>query len=177
MFLICSFQLRCWPIWIPRYFTLLLISIFWSLLWKLRCLVICFLFGLNITSSVLSTFKLILLDLNHWTIRERSWLMCLFIFFYRFINVLFAKCCIWPCLIDLCRSLMNIINKSGPNTDPYGTLRDKVWSWVKSIYWCELDSLSQIWVKPIISLASNSIVCKFTKENIMIHCVKSFFKI
>ena len=120
MFLICSFQLRCWPIWIPRYFTLLLISIFWSLLGKLRCLVICFLFGLNITSSVLSTFRLILLDLNHWTIRERSWLMCLFIFFYRFINVLFAKCCIWPCLIDLCRSLMNIINKSGPNTDPCG---------------------------------------------------------
>ena len=79
--MICSFQLRCWSIWIPKYFTLVLISIFWPLIQKLRCLVICFLFRLSITSSVLSAFKLILLDFNHWTIRERSWLMSLFICF------------------------------------------------------------------------------------------------
>ena len=36
-----------------------------------------------------------------------------------------AKCSIWLCLIDLCRSLMNIINRSGPKTDPCGTLRER----------------------------------------------------
>ena len=50
------------------------------------------------------------------------------VFIYFFIDllmyktfVLSAKCSIWLCLIDLCRSLMNIINRSGPNTDPCGT--------------------------------------------------------
>ena len=87
-----------------------------------------------------------------------------------------AKCSIWLCLIDLCRSFMNIINKSGPNTDLCGT------PW-EIRYGCELDLFFHVnwilWVKyqwnqlldwPLIP------VCKFI-PNIIIHCVKSFFKI
>ena len=65
------------------------------------------------------------LELNYRTIRERSWLMCLFI---RFVDLLMwrkfvstAKCSILLCLIELYRSLMKIINRSGPNTDFCGT--------------------------------------------------------
>ena len=61
------------------------------------------------------------LELNHRTIRERSWLMSLFI---RFVDLLMwrrfvstAKCSILLCLIELYRSLMKIINRSGSNTD------------------------------------------------------------
>ena len=48
------------------------------------------------------------------------------VFIYFFIDLLIkrrfvSKCCIWLCLIDLRRSLINMINNSGPKTDPCGT--------------------------------------------------------
>ena len=54
--------------------------------------------------------------------RQRSWFICLLTFFIdlfayrRFVSS--AKYSFWLCLTDLWRSLMKMINNSGPNTDP-----------------------------------------------------------
>ena len=109
----CTFQSTCCSICMPKYFTLLEILLFWTLYRKLRYLVLCFRLDLNIIISVLSAFKLILFHLSHWTTRERSWFICLLIFFIdlfeyrRFVSS--AKCSIWLCLTDMWRSLMKMI--------------------------------------------------------------------
>ena len=107
-------------IWIPRYFTVVLISIFWTLIWKLML------------SDFLSLwtyyyqFRLICIDtdlVRSQPLNNKRKIM-INVFIYFFIDlvmyktfVLSAKCSIWLCLIDLWRSLMNIRNSSGPNTD------------------------------------------------------------
>ena len=107
-------------IWIPRYFTVVLISIFWTLIWKLML------------SDFLSLwtyyyqFRLICIDtdlVRSQPLNNKRKIM-INVFIYFFIDlvmyktfVLSAKCSIWLCLIDLCRSLMNIRNSSRPNPD------------------------------------------------------------
>ena len=76
-----SLNVRCSSIIIPRYLVRFLGIIFCPLRWKLRCLVICFEWDLNVTISVLLTFSKILLALSHWTKLERSWIIFLFISF------------------------------------------------------------------------------------------------
>ena len=98
--------------------------IFWPLKQKLRCLVICFEWDLNITISVLLTFSKILLALSHWTKLERAWLIFLFTFFkeeltYK-ILVSSAKWCTDENIIALLRSLIYIRNSRGPNIEPWG---------------------------------------------------------
>ena len=124
-FIRCKFQhiLSCSII--PKYLTCDEGSIFWSLMWKLRCLVMILFLGLNITSSVLLVFKDSLFALIHWTTYYKSLFICLFIFFIdlsvRIRLVLSVKW--WTELnsTDLCKSLINIINRRGPKTDPCGT--------------------------------------------------------
>ena len=67
----------------PRYFTLLIFSICWPLILKLRCLAIFAWpdFGLNKIISALLAFKDILLALSQVFRSFRLWLMCLFTFF------------------------------------------------------------------------------------------------
>ena len=98
--------------------------IFWPFKQKLRCLVICFEWDLNITISVLLTFSKILLALSHWTKLERAWLSFLFTFFkeeltYK-ILVSSAKWCTDENIIALLRSLIYIRNSRGPNIEPWG---------------------------------------------------------
>ena len=84
-----------------------------------------FLFGRKMIISVLLVFKLILFDLSHFDKNDRSWLMCLLIFFKdlfeykRFVSS--ANRCTSLFLIALWRSLINIKNSKGPKTDPWGT--------------------------------------------------------
>ena len=84
-----------------------------------------FLFGRKMIISVLLVFKLILFDLSHFGKNDRSWLMCLLIFFKDLFEykrfVLSANRCTSLFLIALWRSLINIKNSKGPKTDPWGT--------------------------------------------------------
>ena len=65
----------------PRYLTSLILSIYWPLILKLRCLVMLdWDFGLNNIISALLAFNDILFALSQMVNSFKSWLMCLFIF-------------------------------------------------------------------------------------------------
>ena len=85
-----------------------------------------FLFGQKMIISVLLVLKLILFELSHFDKNNRSWLMCLLIFFNK--DLFEYKRFVWSAnrctslfLIALWRSLINIKNSKGPKTDPWGT--------------------------------------------------------
>ena len=107
----------------PRYLTLLILSIYWPLILKLRCLLMLdWDFGLNNIISVLLAFNDIIFALSQMFNSFKSWLMCLFIFFSglsdssRFVSS--AKWCKSVYLITLLRSLMQIRNSKTSRADP-----------------------------------------------------------
>ena len=116
--------MRCSSIIIPRYLVWFWGMIICPLRQKLRCLVICFEWDLNIIISVLLTFSKILLTLSHWTKLERSWLILLFISFKEeLMHKILVSSTKW-CTdenIALLRSLIYIRNNRGPNIEPWGT--------------------------------------------------------
>ena len=122
---IYSLIVKCSSIIIPRYSVQFLGMIFCPLRRKLRRLVNCFEWDLNITISVLLTFSEILLALSHWIKLERSWLIFLFIAFKEELTckilVSSAKWCTDEKIIALLRSLIYIRNRRSPNIEPWGT--------------------------------------------------------
>ena len=110
---IYSLNIRCSSIIIPRYLVQFLGMIFCPLRRKLRCLVNCFEWDLNITISVLLTFSEILLAICHWVELERSWLIFVFITFKEELMCKIlgssAKWCTDEKIIALLRSLIYIL--------------------------------------------------------------------
>ena len=110
-----------------RYFTEVVGFIFWLLTLKFKYLVITWCFLLNIIISVLPAFRDNLLLQIHWQRSFKSWLMCLFYFFDRFVNkenisviskVVYRTMLYW--FVQIIK-LMYRRKSNGPKTDPCGT--------------------------------------------------------
>ena len=96
------------------------------LMWKLRCLLIILFLDWNIASSVLLVFKDSLFALIHSKTSLKSLFICLFIFSTDMsvrIRLLVSSAKWWTELNSaaLCKSLINIIFRSGRKTYPCGT--------------------------------------------------------
>ena len=133
-----------------RYLKFLHVLIFWPLILKLRCFVICWFFGRKMIIFVLLAFRFILLARNQCHIKERSRFTCPLIFLSQLsVNRKFvssAQQCTLQYSAELCMSLMKRIHKSGPSTEPCGTPWDTVF---------KEDSISLIKVYCILSQRGN----------------------
>ena len=109
----------------PRYLAFLLhVLIFWLLILKLRCSVICLFFGRKMIISVLLPFRFILFAQSQWHIKERSWFTCLLIFLSELsVNSKFMSSTYIVMYFTIFNWIVHDVdeedkNKRGPSTEP-----------------------------------------------------------